>query len=210
MTINTQFRQYFKKATWIVVVLTIAGAGISFFVSSTRAPVYDTSISFSINRTIRQNTSAYQYDGYYAIQASDLFSQTVMSWFMTPSVLLEIYHAANIDPQISSIEGFTSRFKTKQFSPQNIVVRFKERDHQTAATLSQAIIKIVQDKAVASNQSEEGQGLFNVVGSEPVIVQKSPMVWVTTLIGGVVGFLLSLAVLGIAYYLRGGPNREGV
>ena len=81
----------FKKYWGWLVIITVLATILSFVFAYFKPVNFDTSISFSINRINKQKTEEYQYDDYYAIQASDLFSQTVMSWFLTPSVLLEIY-----------------------------------------------------------------------------------------------------------------------
>ncbi len=169
---------------------------------------YDSSISFAINRINRQTTTEYQFDGYYAIQASDLFSQTVMSWFMTPSVLLEIYEKAGIDPMIVSLEDFGGRFKTKKYSPQNIVVRYKERDVQTAKKIGQAIIETVQAKASVSNQSSDNQALFEVIGSKPVIVEKKPNLWLNVIIGFLSGVILGIIIAYLVDFWKNGQSTE--
>ena len=198
----------FVKFRWFIIIVTIIALAASLAFSFLKPVYYDTSISFSINRTNEQETSDYQYDGYYAIQASDLFSQTVMSWLLTPSVLLEIYEKANIDPQISSIENLTSRFKTKKYSPQNVVVRYKERDRQTADKIAQAIITVVEEKASAAIQSSDQEAFFEVVGSKPVIVERKPIIWLNILIGLLGGFVVSLLAAYTVEYLRGGEKKE--
>ena len=193
---------------WVIVIITIAAVVSSLVFSYLKPVSYDTSISFSINRINKQETLEYQYDGYYAIQAADLFSQTVMSWLMTPSVLLEIYEKANIDPHISSIENLTSRFKAKKYSPQNIVVRYKERDYQSAEKIAQAITSIVEDKAVVSNQTSDQKALFEVNGAKPVIVEDKPIIWLNVLIGLVSGLVLSIIAAYIIEYFRRGSVKE--
>jgi len=190
------------KYKWFILVLTLLAAIFSFGFAYFKPAVYDTSISFSINRINKQQTTQYQYDDYYAIQASDLFSQTVMSWFMTPSVLLEIYDKAGIDPQIKSIASFTSRFKIKKYSPQNIVVSFKERDKNTAEKISESIISIISQKGEQSNKDAESKSLFEVKGAKPVIVESKPSLWLSTLIGLVGGFILSLIIVNFILYFK--------
>ncbi len=190
------------KYRWFIIIITVLATVGSLVYSYIKPAYFDTSISFSINRINMQTTEDYQYDGYYAIQASDLFSQTVMSWFMTPSVLLEIYEKANIDPQITSIESFTSRFKTKKYSPQNIVVRYHERDYETADAIATAIIDIVENKAAEANQTSDDKALFEVVSSKPVIVERKPVVWLNTVIGFVAGLLFSVVVAYFVEYWR--------
>lgn len=190
------------KYKWFILALTLLAAVFSFIFAYFKPAVFDTSISFSINRINRQKTAEYQYDDYYAIQASDLFSQTVMSWFMTPSVLLEIYDKAGVDPQIKSINSFTSRFKIKKYSPQNIVVRFQERDDKTAEQISDSILSVISQKATVSNQDADNKSLFEVKGAKPVIVQTKPLLWLFTLIGLVSGFVLSLIIVNLILYFK--------
>ena len=197
------------KYKWLIIIVTIVGLGASLIFSLVKPVYYDTSLSFAINRINRQETTQYQYDGYYSIQASDLFSQTVMSWLMTPSVLLEIYDQAKIDPKISSLEELAARFKTKQYSPQNLVVRFKERDQITSEKISQAIISVVESRAAAANQTSDNKALFQVVGAKPVIVQRQAVVWLNTLLGFLAGLLISCITAYIIEYLRSGqPKTE--
>lgn len=197
----------FRKYRWLIIVITVVGVGSALIFSLVRPVYYDTSLAFSINRINLQETQDYQFDGYYAIQASDLFSQTVMSWLMTPSVLLEIYQKAEIDPQISSLEEISSRFKTKKYSPQNIVIRYKERDHQTADKIAQAISSVIQEKANLANQTSEQKALFEVIGTNPVIVEKKPIIWLNSLIGLISGFIFSLIAAYLIEYLRRGEAR---
>jgi capsular polysaccharide biosynthesis protein len=188
----------FVAYRWVIVSVTVVALIASLLFSVLTPKYFDASISFAINRINRQDTTEYQYDGYYAIQASDLFSQTVMSWFLTPSVLLEMYDKAGVDPKIASIEEISSRFKTKKFSPQNIVVRYKERDRQTADKIGQAIISVTQDKAAAANQTSDQKALFQVIGSKPVIVEKKPSLIMSGVIGLLAGFIISLV---LAYFI---------
>ena len=197
----------FKKYKWLIIIITVVavcGAAVFSFV---KPAYYDTSLSFSINRVNHQNTGEYEYDGYYAIQASDLFSQTVMSWLLTPSVLLEIYESAEIDPQISSLEEISSRFKTRKYSPQNIVVRYKERDYATAEKIATAITATVEDKAKQSNKTSDDEALFEVIGTKPVIVERTPLLWLNLLIGFIGGLVFASLLAYVLEYLKKGDIR---
>ncbi|MFH1235377.1 MAG: hypothetical protein V1685_00360 [Parcubacteria group bacterium] len=171
-----------------IVTLVVAGSALAFALLS---PVkFDTSISFSIDRVSIQETSAYQYDGYYAIQAADLFSQTILSWFLTPSVLLEIYDYADIDPGLTTIEELTTRFKAKKYSAQNVVVRYVERDRATAEKIASALTTVIEERAATSNQTAQQESVFAVSGAIPVITEKSPSPLFTGIVGLIAGILL--------------------
>lgn len=192
------FRKHLFTVITVVAVVTVATILISWY----RPVQYDASLSFAVERVNKQETSEYQYDGYYEIQAADLFSQTVISWFLTPSVLFEIYDRADLDPEIGTLDRFANRFKTRKYSPQNIVVRFKADSREKAEKLSNAIISVVEEKAVHLNRNDQGDSLFNVVGETPVIVESRPNVTVNGIVALVAGLMLSLVTLGVLRYLK--------
>lgn len=178
-------------------ILAVIGALAGGITASLMPVSYESSLSFTVNQINKQETTDYQFDGYYAIQASDLFSETIVSWFQTPSFLLEIYNRAEVDPQIESIGGFTSRFKMRKFSAQNLVLNFSEKDELTAEKLSTAIISHVEERANELNQNAERKALFEVVGSNPVIVKKEITVFEGILYGFLAGLVLGLFVVSV-------------
>ena len=109
-----EYHRILRRFVAVVVGVTLLGSLAGFLASAfLQDVVYDTSISFAVNRTSRQETTDFQFDGYYAIQAADLFSKTIVSWFSTPSILLEMYRNAGIEPTIGSIDSFSNAFKTR-------------------------------------------------------------------------------------------------
>lgn len=190
-----------KKSRTFIVTFTLLVTLAAFLFTYFRPVTYASSISFAVNRINKQETPYYD-DSYFGIQASDLFSQTVISWFFTPSVLLEIYENGDVDPQIRSLERFASRFKTKKFSPQNIVVRFNERNEETASKISQAVIAVVEEKAVSINQTADNKALFEIVGEKPVIVKNDPQIVLVTIIGFIIGLVMSIVFVYLLRYFK--------
>ena len=200
--------RFIKKKIGIILVLTLITTVSAFLFAYYRPTSYASSISFSVNRINKQTTDYYEYDGYYSIQASDLFSQTIISWFMTPSVLLEIYEKAGLDPHITSLEKFANRFNTKKYSAQNIVVTFGESNQERAQKLSEAVIEVVESDASKLNQTHDQKALFEIVGSKPVIVENKPNIILITIVGFVAGIILSLIIIYIIKYFAGEAKEE--
>lgn len=186
----------------IIVVLTVLITFLVFLYAYLQPVVYDTSISFTINRTAKQKTADYQYDGYYAIQASNLFAQTIMSWLMTPAFVLEVYQEAGVAPAVQSLDKLGSHFTSQRLSPQNVVVRFKEKDEATAKKIGRALIDKVEKKSNEINKTSEGDSLFNVVGYEPVVAPYKPDIKLVTVIGLIVGLLLSCFLVYVVEYFK--------
>lgn len=189
-------RQFIRYIKWGIV-LALIGALTGGLIAAFTPVKYESSLSFTVNQINKQETTAYQYDGYYAIQASDLFSETIVSWFQTPSFLLEVYNRANLDPQIDSIDSFTARFKMKKYSAQNLVLEFTAPDKDQAEKLSQAIISHVEERSGALNQNADLKALFEVKGSAPVIVKKEMTIATGALYGLVAGIAVGIFVIAL-------------
>lgn len=201
MNQESDFKFFWRKKRTVFVLGIILGIG-GFLVAYFYPPKYVASISFTISRVNRQDTSEYQYDGYYAIRATDLFADTILSWFITPSVLLEIYEKAHLDPQIKSLTSFTSRFKTKKYSPQNLVVKFTEKSKKRAENLSAAIISILEEKAVKINTTPQNEPLFSIAASKPVIVETKPSTILYTFLGFVLGIALGIIYIYLNRFIK--------
>ncbi|MFA6042965.1 MAG: hypothetical protein WC786_04720 [Patescibacteria group bacterium] len=202
---NTQLEplQFAWRYKWLVVACVLVPTIAAVLFATTRPDKYTTSLAFTVNRINKQSTTEYQFDGYYALQASDLFAETVVSWFLTPSVIVEMYDRAGLDPQAESLGSLTSRFKIKKYSSQNIVVKFTSLTNQEASQLSDAVVAVVEEKAAALNQSADRKALFEVVGSKPVIVQDGKGALLAGVVGIVLGAFLSLLLLTIIRLTRG-------
>lgn len=185
-----------------IVLILIAGAGALAF-SLIRPDSYDTSISFAVNRVNKQTTQNYEYDGYYAIQAADLFSQTVVSWFSTPSVVVEMYQKAGLTHPSNSIDSLGGRFRTRKYSSQNIVVRYSAPTHEEADKLAKAVISVTQERAGLLNQTADAKSLYTVAASTPVIVLSKPNVTMNMLTGLLLGVILAVFMSSGAAYFRG-------
>jgi capsular polysaccharide biosynthesis protein len=191
-----------KKYLVLVVAIVLVSALASFFLSFYRPITYDASISFAVNRINKEKTPDYQYDGYYAIQASDLVSQTVVSWFATPSVVLEIYNQAGLSPAFESLDKFATLFHTKKYSGQNIGVKFNMADKLSAEKISNAAVTLIADKVANLNKNSDNQALFEIVASPPVIVENKANALLITLIGLVTGLILGLLLVYVIDFFK--------
>lgn len=202
---SMELRDYISiywRQRWLIVIIMIIATATTWIVAASQPTRFGSSQSFAINRINRDTTSDYQFDGYYALQAADLFSQTVVSWFSTPSVLQEVYQQANLDPEIDSLSSLPSRFKVKKYSSQNIVVRVTERDNARLTKVTAAVKQVMEQKAAQLNQDPNGKSQFTIVGSAPVMAPIRPMVWLASFVALILSFGLSLFVAAARHYLR--------
>lgn len=201
MELRDYLKVYWKQRVMIGLLVLIATA-TAMAIAATRPERTGVSVSFAINRTNREATAQYQYDGYYALQASDLFAQTVVSWFSTPSVLLEVYQNVNLDPAIQSINSLPSRFSVRKYSAQNIVVKFTETDTGRAEKVADGLKKVMESKASMLNQTSDGKSLFEIVGGVPVIAPIKLSLALIAVVTAVLSLAIGMFVAAARHYLR--------
>lgn len=200
-----ELRDYLKvywSQRWMIVSFVLVATVVAAVVAGTRPERTGASVSFAINRTNREATTQYQYDGYYALQAADLFAQTVVSWFSTPSVLQEVYQRANIDPEIQTINSLPKRFSVRKYSAQNIVVKYTERTKERAVIVANNLSQVMSAKATDLNQTSDGKALFEIVAGTPVVAPSVPNMMLIVMATAVLSFALALFVAATRHYLR--------
>jgi hypothetical protein len=200
-----ELREYihlYWKRRWFLLLLVVIAVGTAGLIVGTRPVRTGASVSFAINRINRTATTQYEYDGYYALQASDLFAQTVVSWFSTPSFLQEVYEQGKLDPEIQSINSLPSRFSVRKYSAQNIVVRFTERTDDRAQVVAKELGTLMANRAEKLNQSSDGKALFAIISGTPVIAPAHPNLYLILGVTAVLSFALGLFIVAAQQYLR--------
>ncbi len=201
MELRDYIKIYWKQRALISLIVLVSTV-TAVAVAATRPERTAVSVSFAINRTNREETTQYQYDGYYALQAADLFAQTVVSWFSTPSVILDVYQQAHLDPAIKSIQSLPSRFSVRKYSAQNIVVKFTESDKDRATTLASGLTTVMESKASKLNQTRDGKSFFEIVAGPPVIAPAQSNLPLIASVTFILSLALGLFVAAARQYLR--------
>lgn len=197
----------FKRRVKLSIVIFVLIVGGSFAWAYGQPVRYTTSLSLSVNRLSPEPTSDYQYDGFYALQAADLFAQTVVSWLQAPPVLVEIYEQAGITPPtVGSLRVLTTRFKTKKYSAQNIVVTYSSATKEEAAELAAALTKNMQQRTEAANRTAEDQALFTIQSTKPVIIKAQPNPVLLVIASTLIAITLLLFLVPLVEYLSVVPQ----
>jgi capsular polysaccharide biosynthesis protein len=169
--------------------------------SGLKSIFYENDMLLLISRNGTQNTADYKYDGYYAVQASDVFADNISQWLSSASVASEIYTRAGVENKMISLKDFSKVFKADKLSSQYVRVRYETNDKETAVKLAHAITDVLQEKADLLSVSSTEQIGFKIIYSDPLSVEvKSDFVLngILAIIGGL--FLGAFIVLGKNYF----------
>lgn len=198
MTLTEYLR---KNSTFSILAIALAMSA-AFFVGVSRLPTkYDANFSLTVNHRELQTSEAYSYDGYYALRATEIFTDTVVSWFHTPAILNEIREDAV--KNYGKILPDELKFRVKKFSGQNILVTLSDENRERALTLAASAINITTTRAENLNQREDGNSLFTLEASHPLIVENI----FSTKRAGLIGLFLGLALGGILIFFITPPRK---
>ncbi|MFH1536630.1 MAG: hypothetical protein ABID45_01435 [Patescibacteria group bacterium] len=191
-----------KKAGLFILIFSVCVALAAFIFAYNQPEKYKASIAFDINMVNRPATDEYQYGSYYDLKGAEIFSQHVISWFLTPSVTAEIYEKAGIDYEVTSYSSFTNRFKAKQYSAQNVVVTFTDVYEPNANKLAKAIVEVVEKKTSTSAKDVENRSQWEARAAKTMIIKSSNPLGIVTALGFISGLIISICLVYLYRYFK--------
>ncbi len=188
-----------RNARWFIILMTIV-VGVAAMIFTIVRPVpYKAVASFEVNFINRPAAEALQYGAYYDLKAAEIYTQHLMSLFLTPAVVAEVYETAGMGYEIDSIAQFTHRFQTKQYSAQHFAVIFKDYNKGTAENLAKAIGTVVE-KHTKTSGSINDQEVFSVTAFTPVVAEAELEIWLVTIVGALAGCIVSVLLVYLREY----------
>lgn len=204
----SEYLKIIKKGGKTILLWGAVAALAGFIYSYFRADYYDVSLALSISRASTEQTQDYQYDGYYIIQASELFTDTVKQWINSPEVVTSVYKEAEIDAEAKSLRDLQKRFKADKLSSQYLEVKFMAEEEEEANKLASSLTAVLQAKARALGWASRSQTTFAILGAEPIIMKNEADLLLNTLISLLIGLFLGFSVIFFGNYLHNNENRD--
>lgn len=198
---NMELKDYLSiisKKWWLLLIsIIVIMLGVYYF--SISAPkIYDASISLEINKKSEATkTTDYQYDRYYAIEASSLMTDSVISWIKDPDLISQVYSKANQDLTAKNIKSMAKIFNPKKELPSTIVVSTSSDSENKAISLLRALKTTVLEKS----QIGEAQN-FEIKTSEPISVLRKINLTTNLVLGLVSGLILGLILIFVSEYFK--------
>lgn len=190
-----------KNPVLSVLIVAIACGLVGVVLSKVLPSKHEASIAFTIDHRELQASEDYAFDGYYALRASEIFADTVVSWFNTPSVHARILELARGFIETELPESLN--FRVKKFSSQNVVATLKDRDAERLEHLAQTTVGVITSRASELNKNADGNSIFVVSAEKPIIYAKA----LPPAKAGIIGFLLGAVIAGLALILLTPPKK---
>ena len=165
----------------------------------------------TVTRVNRAESSDFQYDNFYAAQATEIVVNSSSRLFETGDFALEVAERAGRDVSEAGAIDFARSFKVKQLAPHLLRVRAVDRDEATARAALEAATAELAERVAAMELAEpregetvEGQPAFQAVPGTIFSYERTYSQGVVLGAGFVAGLLLGLAVVVLEAAMRSG------
>ncbi len=123
--------------------------------------------SYIVSLKDREATPAYRFDGYYALQAIELFTKTLAEWIVAPEMVAQAHRAAGLPEPTGILKAIEAEAAAPQLVRVTVHASERAQAEQLAAGLQVAVKVALQRNGAAGVPAVH----FEAVATEP---------WVTT------------------------------
>lgn len=201
-----ELREYVKvvrKSLPLLVVLAAGFGGLAFFVSQQLPPMYTASLTFYVKRQATEaSADYYTFDGYYSQQAAEKFTETVVGFLKSKDILLASARLADLPTDQESLQQLESSIKIKQVAPQLVSLKVEEGSSEEAKKFCTTLAQATTERINLLNQTGDKAISVDLLNSEPLVEKSEPKVVLNSLVGILVGALLSFLYIFLKEYFQ--------
>lgn len=202
---SMELKEYLKiirKNSRPIIAISVIVAVSAFLFSVLQPLKYEASLSLFVNKDKTQETDDFKYDGYYALQASEIIANSVAEWLKSPEVVNSIYQKAEVACYFKNIKSYTKKFAVKKMSAQYIEVKFETNNEEDAEKISLAIAEVIESKVKNIGENSKQELSFLIESGKPVIIESRPNAFLNLIIGLISGLVLGIfVVFGKEYFV---------
>lgn len=156
-----------RRVLPLFILIGVVAAGIALVVVRQIPPVHQTHYSYFVSLVEREESLEYRFDGYYALQATELFTTTLAGLAQAPEIVAAAYEAAHLPLPTQDPRQLVRRVNARKVAPQLVEITIRETDQARAQQLAEGLTAELTDH-VARYNTESIPGLaFKVTATEP-------------------------------------------
>lgn len=139
--------QALQRARVWLVLFAGAGAVLAYAITLTIPTTYESHFSYVVSLSQREESQEFRFDGFYALQATDLFATTLAQWIQTPEVIVAAHKQAEIELVNTNPREITKIIRAQKTAPQLVEVTVRGDTAEDVAALVEGV-KAVMDTRV--------------------------------------------------------------
>jgi hypothetical protein len=205
----TPIRTLLRRSFSTLLLLAAAAALITAFLVPRLPKGVDVALTFTVPIPHRPPSGEYEFDGFYALQATDLFAETLAGWLTSPNFVAEVYRRTGLPQPASSVRRLNRVFTARKISGQLVELRFRARSEEEAHRLLTEITEVVAERTENFNEEGRASLTFAITAENPLIIPVHRSAPLRALVAAIVAFVLAANVVVFWDVLRSeGNGRE--
>jgi len=205
-----EFRKLLRilKKQWLFLLLaTVLFAGIALVGSLQIPPLHRAQMTLYIKRSTQPASQEFfNYDGYYAQQAAERYTDTVAGLLREKSSVKDALGVLEVGVNQKILRQIYKRVEIKKVAPQLVRITARKRfDYEEVwkpQDLVAALAGRVQQSVRDLNKGGDEAFSVDVLNEEPLVEQNEPVVWLNMIVGGLLGLFFAFFVVAFKEYLR--------
>lgn len=159
----TPYWNAFKRSALLIIIISGLVGLIGYGLAARAEPEYQVHFSYVVSLQEREEKNEYTFDGYYALQATDLFTSTVAQWLTTPEIIVQAYQRVGIQLPSTDPYAVVKLVRSEKTAPQLIEVTVRHRDRDVAQQLTRGLQEVLADNIAAYHRDGIPALTFRVV-----------------------------------------------
>lgn len=179
--------QKFKQNTGLILGTAFTVAIIASLLAQNLYPHYVASVRLYIFKDTQEAPAGdYSYDGYYAQQFAEAYTDTVVGFLETTETIAQAVDATGNSQ--TELRSFVRAVDVEKTAPQLIVVQVSLKDEEMARDFVASISDIAIESIDSVNAEHDTEISVELVNENPLIEHRT----IPFPLGGIVGFLIGL------------------
>lgn len=163
-----------KRRFLLIIVVALLAGLVGYGITARSQPRFEVHFSYIVSLAEREQAPEYRFDGYYALQATDLFTTTLAGWIAAPEVGVAAYREAGLvapaDPR--TLARVISASKA---APQLVQVTVRGDSEADATSLAAGLRGVMTANVEKYHEQGTPEVAFRVVATDPWTGVVTPM-----------------------------------
>lgn len=142
-------------------------AVVAWLIVQQQGATHELHFSYLISLSEREAAVEYRFDGYYALQATDLFAETLAELIAAPETIAAAFTAADLLPPAGSARQLTHSVTAERKAPQVVHVTIEQPSQREAQQLAEGVRHVVTKQVEMYHNQGVPALRFRVVATEP-------------------------------------------
>lgn len=128
--------------------------------------------SYLVSLSEREAATEYKFDGFYALQATDLFASTLAQWAQTPEIIVAAHEAAGLSIPTRDPRTLVRIVTAEKTAPQLVEVTIKQTESEAARRLTEGLRTVMQRQIDLYHTEGIPALQFRAVATEPWVGER--------------------------------------